>query len=423
MFRTYLIAITVALQATLCRAESILPHSPADQVAALQSWLADRPLTEDSLPELKSAEFATAPLSQQQAEAALKLLWESRAARLRDQRRVEMDKRQIKIGELIMPFWYRTFGEKPDDGRSLFISMHGGGGAPAAVNDQQYENQKRLYKPKEGIYLVPRAPTNTWNLWHQEHIDVFFDRLITNMVIFEDVDPDKVYLMGYSAGGDGVYQLAPRMADRFAAAAMMAGHPNETQPDGLRNLPFTIHVGERDAGYNRNKIAREWKQKLAELRKQEPQGYRHHVEIHPARGHWMNLEDAVAVPWMAEFRRNRYPTRVVWKQDDVTHHRFYWLQMDPDYAKGRPRVAASVTDNTIRIEQADVSSLTLLLHDKLVSLDGPVHLIAPDGRKVTVHPTRTIAVIAQTLVDRNDPAMAAWAEVPFNLTPVLSEQE
>ena len=43
------------------------------------------------------------------------------------------------------------------------------------------------------------------------------------MIAFYGVDSDRVYLMGYSAGGDGVYQVAPRMADRFAAAAMMAG--------------------------------------------------------------------------------------------------------------------------------------------------------------------------------------------------------
>ena len=99
-----------------------------------------------------------------------------------------------------MPFAYKVFGEKPKEGRSLFLSMHGGGGAPARVNDQQYENQKGLYKPEEGVYLAPRAPSNTWDLWHQSHIDAFFERLIEDMVVFEDVNRDRVYLMGYSAG-------------------------------------------------------------------------------------------------------------------------------------------------------------------------------------------------------------------------------
>ena len=111
--------------------------------------------------------------------------------------------------------------------------------------------------------------------------------------------------MGYSAGGDGVYQLAPRMADRLAAASMMAGHPNESSPLGLRNLPFAIHVGADDAAYNRNKVAREWGEKLDKLREGDPEGYLHLTEIHPGRAHWMNREDASAVPWMAKFRRDR----------------------------------------------------------------------------------------------------------------------
>ena len=81
---------------------------------------------------------------------------------------------------------------------------------------------------KFSVYLAPRAPTDTWNLWHQAHIDRMFQRLIENLVVFENVDPNRVYLMGYSAGGDGVYQVAPRMADRFAAAAMMASAGRES---------------------------------------------------------------------------------------------------------------------------------------------------------------------------------------------------
>ena len=59
-----------------------------------------------------------------------------------------------------MPFYYQTFGDEPSDGRSLFISLHGGGATTAAGNDQQYENQKHLYditmNTLEGVYLAPR---------------------------------------------------------------------------------------------------------------------------------------------------------------------------------------------------------------------------------------------------------------------------
>src|SRR5262249_58632623 len=89
-----------------------------------------------------------------------------------------------------------------------------------------------LYKLSEGIYVAPRAPTNTWNLWHEGHIDRLFGRLIEDYIALGAIDPDRVYVMGYSAGGDGVYQIGPRLADRWAGAAMMAGHPN---PAALRN--------------------------------------------------------------------------------------------------------------------------------------------------------------------------------------------
>ena len=76
----------------------------------------------------------------------------------------------------------KTFGDAPTNGRSLWISMHGGGNAPASVNDQQWTNQSRLYEPAEGIYIAPRAPTDTWNLWHEGHIDPLFQRLIDDHV-------------------------------------------------------------------------------------------------------------------------------------------------------------------------------------------------------------------------------------------------
>ena len=63
-----------------------------------------------------------------------------------------------------MPFDYRVFGNKPADGRSLYISMHGGGGTTTEKNDQQWQNQITLYQPTEGVYLAPRASWDEWNM-------------------------------------------------------------------------------------------------------------------------------------------------------------------------------------------------------------------------------------------------------------------
>lgn len=385
--------------------------SEADNpVHQLQQYLKSE---EFSLEKLAEQGFASESLSETDAAKAKDLIWQQLVSSIDESRKKELEKKRIKIGDLEMKYDYRTFGDKPEKGHALYISMHGGGGAPARVNEQQWRNQIRLYEPKEGIYLAPRAPTDTWNLWHQGHIDQFFDRIIENFVLSGQVDPNRVYLMGYSAGGDGVYQLAPRMSDRFAAAAMMAGHPNETKPLGLRNIPFTLHMGGKDAAFKRNQVAEQWKEKLAELHKADSNGYDHWVEIYPDKGHWMDREDAAAIPWMAERTRIAWPKKIVWHQDDVTHHRFYWLAVDGDSIKARSTVTAEIDNQTITVQSDDVESVSLLLDDELLDLDKEL-ILNINGNETKLKVNRTIAAIANSLKLRLDYDLAAAAVVKSN---------
>ena len=404
--KTLIISIPFFLGISLSKAKT----SAIDQ---LKEWIA-LPKTERS--PITENKFSIMPISKSEAEEAQIIIWQDHISLIKSQRINEMKEKRIKIGDKTMKFDYLVYGEKPKSGRSLYISMHGGGGAPPQVNDGQWKNQMRLYKPKEGIYLCPRAPTDTWNLWHQSHIDSLFDRLIENMIIFNDVDPEKVYLMGYSAGGDGVYQLAPRMCDRFAAAAMMAGHPNETSPQGLRNLPFALQVGENDKSYRRNKIAVSWGEKLAELRENDPQGYPHFVKIHKNKGHWMNLEDSIAVPWMAKYKRNRFPDRIVWKQDDVTHKRSYWISLPDEQIKPRGLIIVSKKDQSIDIQNKDqANQIDIMLNDEMVDFDKPV-TVSHKGKVIFERkPRRSISEIHRTLKERGDPGLVFSSRLRIKL--------
>jgi hypothetical protein len=49
----------------------------------------------------------------------------------------------------------------------------------------------------------------------------------------------------------------------------------------------------------------------------------------------MQGREAEMIPRMAPLRRVAWPKRVVWKQDDVTHTRFYWLERPTDAVKER----------------------------------------------------------------------------------------
>lgn len=393
-------------------AEDVSSRASREAVAALKEYLA---ALGDGGAAVNRQPFASVPLTKADAEVAKRILWEEHARQIRASRAAEIKERRLREGALEMPFFYEVFGEKPATGRSLFISMHGGGNTPKAVNDRQWENQKRLYRPAEGVYLAPRAPTNTWNLWHEPHIDRMFARLIEDLIVLEDVNPDRVYLMGYSAGGDGVYQLAPRMADRLAAAAMMAGHPNDASPLGLRNIALAIHVGELDGGYGRNKVAAEWGQKLDALQKADAAGYVHVTRIHKGKGHWMDREDAEAVPWMAKFTRNPVPSTVVWKQASVTHARFYWLAVDGDVQKRGSEVIASYGGQKITLQTKDVARLRIRINDRMMDLDQPVTILAGSKQIFSGRVARTIGVMSQTLNEYGDPAAVFCAEVECRL--------
>ncbi|MGJ8643131.1 MAG: transglutaminase domain-containing protein [Luteolibacter sp.] len=324
----------------------------------------------------------------------LVIKWEAKG---RDEREKELEKKVIRMGDKEMKFLERKYGEEPEGGHSLWISMHGGGSAPPKVNDQQWRNQINLYQLKEGYYVAPRAPTDTWNMWHEGHIDAFFDRLISDYVILRGVNPERVYLMGYSAGGDGVYQLAPRMADRFAAASMMAGHPNETKPDGLRNLPFEIFMGAEDGAYNRNKKAANWKVRLGDLQKADPGGYKHRVTIYEGLGHGMRGKEAEVIPRMAAEIRNSWPSKIVWLQDDTTHERFYWLGVQKDGAVKRRRLEAVVDGQNIFVTGEDVSGLKFWLSDELLDLGKEVTVSVNGKEAFRGMVPRSAEVVMQTL--------------------------
>lgn len=396
-----------------CFAQTGADNQNTKAISSLKSWLAD---AKGDWSGIEDQAFSKAALSKTEAESAAKILWEDYAAKIKKERAKEWKAKVIKLKNLEMKFDYRVFGEKPKTGRSLFISMHGGGGAPARVNDQQWRNQIGLYKPAEGIYLAPRAPTNTWNLWHEGHIDDFFHRIIENAIVLEGVNPNRIYIMGYSAGGDGVYQLAPRMADYLAAASMMAGHPNDAQPLGLRNIGFALHMGGNDSAYNRNKVAKTWGDKLDELQKNDPEGYKHQVKIHAGMGHWMKLKDAVAVPWMAKFTREPMAEKIVWQQSGRIHDRFYWLKVDKSDVKKGSIVTATRQDQSVNLEKvSDVKSLKIRLNDEMFDLEKPVKIVMNGKTLSAAKVNRTIGMIQKTIVERGDPNSIFSSEIEVKL--------
>lgn len=323
--------------------------------------------------------------------------------------------KNIKSGGWTMPIDVRVYGDKPEDGRSLYISLHGGGNVAAEVNDQQWENQKALYTPAEGVYISPRAAVNDWNMWLRPHIDTLFSRIILCAVSELDVNPDKVRLMGYSAGGDGVYRMAPRMADHWAAASMMAGHPGEASPLNLRNIGFMLWMGKDDAAYDRNRLAAWYGGQMDSLQTADPEGYAHQTTIVQGCGHWMNRADTAAVEWMSHFVRQPYPRRVVWRQEpSCLRDCFYNLSVPRDAMAEGKELRIERSGNRITILKSDYDTFSIYLNDNIVDLSKEVEVVR-DGKSIFRGKVpRRPAHIHETAAKRLDPAYVFCSRIDVN---------
>lgn len=396
-----------------CISSTIVTISASgSSIDSLQRWLETEPAERPALVQ----PFSTIPLTKEKATTARQLLLEDHFEQLEAELSGEWEDREFTHESFRMKFDYRTFGEPPEEGRSLFISMHGGGNAPKETNDQQWENQITLYQPPEGIYLSPRAPTDTWNMWFQDHIDPLFKKIIRSAVLFLDVNPNRVYCMGYSAGGDGAYQMGPRMADHWAAAAAMAGHPNASSPVSLRNIGFTVHVGAEDAAYDRNLVAVEWKNKLDSLQKDDPEGYVHEVEVHEGYGHWMELEDAVAIPWMMQFTRDPLPERIAWHLSDVPVLNFYWIGIPSSQTEWHNEIFVRRTGQQVDVESTSgIDNVTIYFNDDMMDLDKEI-TVSFEGRELyTGMVPRTIGTIYATVNERSDREMVFSGKLDVDL--------
>lgn len=328
----------------------------------------------------------------------------------------------------MMKFLVDCYGTEPEGGHSLWISLHGGGGTTAEMNDGQWANQQKMYRradppqPVEGYYISPRSIEDVWDMWFLWSNDDLFEQIIRTMVVLHGVNPDKVYLMGYSAGGDGVWRMAPRMADHWAAAAMMAGHPGSVNLENVRNMPFTLWVGENDEAYNRNTLVPEKAKELDVLQAADPEGYIHSATVAKDRPHWMYLEDSAAFPWMAQYVRNPYPKRIVWRQEAEENNRlrpaFYWVKV-PESELGESAhgkyVIAQIEGNTINIEKCDYSSITIYLNDKFVNLDKKVKVTYGGRTLFKGKVARTEETMKATMEERGDPSYVFCSQITVKL--------
>ena len=92
------------------------------------------------------------------------------------------------------------------------------------------------YPPKSGWEKIP------------EKLDATVAHLIENL----PVNPDRIYLMGFSNGAQGTFQALARNPDQYAAAITVAGPVGIKSVLGKIKTPIRAWVGENDNSLNKN---------------------------------------------------------------------------------------------------------------------------------------------------------------------------
>ncbi|MBC8875598.1 MAG: prolyl oligopeptidase family serine peptidase [Planctomycetes bacterium] len=189
------------------------------------------------------------------------------------------------------------------------------------------------------------------------------------------VDPDRVFLTGWSDGGFTAIWLAAHYPHLVAGIAPNCANWQYTNAHvvGLSNLPTLAVDGWFDGGYNRSQFVR-W-QMLDGLKADASAIWGQHG--HSYQPYEDGEEFQYILDWAKAKRRNLHPRRVSYSTWNLTWPRAYWVTIE---RANEPwlacRIDAEVKDkNLIQVQTWNVAAYRLQLDDKLVS---------PDKRTVVV---------------------------------------
>jgi hypothetical protein len=194
------------------------------------------------------------------------------------------------------------------------------------------------------------------------------------------VDEDRVYLMGESMGGEGVWRIGARHPELFAAIAptfggfdigivvpeqelskmspaelaFLEGYASFNQIDSLLNLPVFVHQGDADRSVpveNSRKIVRtlqRW-------------GYDVRYREHPGGAHENLLIADEIVDWFLRHERNPMPAHVRVRAVDLASASAYWAQVElcDDFLSPIELDAEVIGQNAVRLDTRNASRVTL----------------------------------------------------------------
>ncbi|MDJ0974574.1 MAG: dienelactone hydrolase family protein [Planctomycetota bacterium] len=293
----------------------------------------------------------------------------------------------------------------------LVIGMHGGGVGAGSMDEAagKWKLPKCLHMFPQGIRLIH----DTWNSVHGER---FLLTLIELAKTRYEIDPDRVYAMGFSMGGTGSWFLAGRHPDLLAGAipahgVLMAEKVKQKDPDKIggfqhgfvpnaRNLAVYFYTGSEDKNCEPGTFIHGWRV-IEALKKDDPDGYKDiRFQLHEGIAHsFPPGEPTKGFKYIQQFKRNTFPKTLFWeyaedwwpqadnedKVDRLWKQWFYWLYCH--YPRDRMQVRATLrkTEDANEIDLdatiVDAIDFTIYLNPEMIDVNRPV-IVRFGGKEV-----------------------------------------
>lgn len=289
-------------------------------------WMKARPRTHfatwDREERAKLLEEARAfgPLPEGSLAQVLEILW--RAVRKHGPR--------ARSDEIETPYGRAHWIRNGPSGRKagLVLGLHGGGeGAGSAGSATGWKLSGHMGMYPQGIRLIH----DTWNSVHGER---FLLTMIEIAKAQHEIDPDRVYAMGFSMGGVGSMFMAGRHPDLFAGAipahgviAAKGGSKIVREEDvgdlehgllpNLRNVAVYFYTGSLDRNCEPGTFCKAWT-RIQALRAADPGGYADiRFQCHEGVAHSNPPgEPGNAYKFIRGKRRDAFPRKIVWEYND-----------------------------------------------------------------------------------------------------------
>ena len=123
---------------------------------------------------------------------------------------------------VLLPGRLSTPPEAADSRRPLLVFLHGGG-ANGTDNFAQLthltDGMREAVESRGAYFYIPQTPDGWGGVTRTGQVLTMIDRAINEL----NADKDRVYIMGYSNGGGGTWNMLSRYDGRFAAALALSG--------------------------------------------------------------------------------------------------------------------------------------------------------------------------------------------------------